>query len=202
MNKQDILRIEYISLGQMVLWENNVKLHDIGTIQESFYIHGFKDPPKFEPKLNDGKGGIVEGNGRSIALKLLKDDGREPPRGVIIDVDNDDWLIPVIFGVDADSELAAEAYGVDHNSTTLSGGNFDLADHMRLYDDGIVNMLGKLAEGSERTAAYSDEMVDLLVRERRREKKKKEKEFVQFEAALESDYHCPKCGYEWSGNPK
>jgi hypothetical protein len=115
------LRVEYIPLDLALVWEDNKKLHDIPKLIESFETHGFKDPPKFEPVLNDGRGGIVEGNGRMEALAKMRREAIPPPRGIAVTEDGV-WLVPVLFGVDAASEAAAEAYGVDHNATTLAGG--------------------------------------------------------------------------------
>ena len=65
---ENLLRIEYIKLDQAALWEKNPKKHDIDLIIQSIEKYGFKDPPKFEPSLNNNEGGFVEGNGRIEAL--------------------------------------------------------------------------------------------------------------------------------------
>jgi len=52
---EDTLRIEYVPLDTALMWDNNLKRHDIGKLIESFRRHGFKDPPKFEPELNAGR---------------------------------------------------------------------------------------------------------------------------------------------------
>ena len=62
-------------------WERNPKLHDIGSIIESIKRYGFKDAPKYEPLLNEGAGGIVEGNGRIEALVTMRRLGDEVPVG-------------------------------------------------------------------------------------------------------------------------
>ena len=133
------LRLEYVALATVALWDRNPKLHDVGGIIESIERYGFKDPPKFEPHLNDGEGGLAEGNGRAICLQMMKAEGREPPRGVLI-VDGD-WTVPILFGVDAESEQAAAAYAIDHNNLTLSGGDFDGFEMARLWDDSYTEML-------------------------------------------------------------
>ena len=145
------LRLEYIPLSKVRKWDNNLKLHDIGTLIASVQRYGYKDPAKFEPELNAGKGGIVEGNGRTEVLEIMSNsidpETQKPykcPRG-ILEIDGE-WHVPVLFGVDAKSEKAAEAYGVDHNAITLSGGDFGLSDHMRLWDVGFDDFLLDLGD--------------------------------------------------------
>ena len=67
----DFLRLEYVPLRTCVLWDDNPKRHDVGGIIESIQEHGFKDPPKYEPELNDGKGGLGTGNGRMHCTQAL-----------------------------------------------------------------------------------------------------------------------------------
>jgi len=81
--QDDRLRLEYIPLDQASLCDTNPKIHDKPGIKASFRQHGFKDPPKYEPHLNDGQGGLVEGNGRSLCLREMRDAGEPPPRGIL-----------------------------------------------------------------------------------------------------------------------
>jgi len=155
------LRIEYVPLAQAVLWDRNPKRHDIGALIASIERHGFKDPPKFEPELNGGEGGFVEGNGRTIALRAMRQRGDGPPRG-IAELDGD-WAVPVLFGVDAPSQRAAEAYGVDHNALTMAGGDFDLTDHMRMWDKDFTELLEGLAQADELPVAFDGEDLDRLL---------------------------------------
>lgn len=158
----DKLRLEYVPLATVTAWERNPKRHDVGAIWQSIERHGFKDPPKFEPKLNGGRGGIVEGNGRSHVLEEMKRAGNNPPRGIV--AAQDDWLMPVLFGVDADSERAAEAYGVDHNNLVLSGGDFGPLDMGRLWDEtAYAALLTDLAQGETLPVSVDGEDVDALI---------------------------------------
>ena len=145
----DTLRLEYVPLETVVLWDRNPKRHDVGGIIQSIERYGFKDPPKFEPVLNGGKGGLVEGNGRAICLQMMKSDyekeGKDPPRGIALS--DDTWAVPVLFGVDAESEHVAEAYAIDHNNLTMAGGDFDGFDMARMWGGDYVGLLtgiGKL----------------------------------------------------------
>lgn len=137
MAERDLLRLEYVPLSQVVLWERNPKQHDVGAIAESIRRHGFKDPLKYEPALNDGQGGIVEGGGRGIALQMMHgQESDDPPRGIDVLKDTGEWAVPVLFGVDAGSEAAAEAYGVDHNNLTYAGAEGATPwDLMRMWDE-------------------------------------------------------------------
>jgi len=157
----DLLRIEYVPLSQALLWDRNPKRHDIPELIESIERHGFKDPPKFEPTLNSGRGGFVEGNGRTVALRQMRKDRRELPRG-IVDL-GDDWAIPVLFGVDAPSQRAAEAYGVDHNMMVLSGAEFGLQQAMRIWDPDVIKLLDDLVKDGQRPISIDDSDVDALL---------------------------------------
>lgn len=137
--------MKYVDLDQVLLWERNPKLHDIPSLIAAFEKHGFKDPPRFEPELNGGKGGLGHGGGRAEAVRLMRDNDMDPPRGIGLDGDGN-WFIPMIFGVDAESEKAAEAYAVDHNNLTLAGGSFDEYDYARLWSEDYLLVLQDLGD--------------------------------------------------------
>lgn len=144
-----VLAIEYVALSKCRRWERNPKLHDIGALIQSFQRYGFRDPPAYDPTLNDGTGGIVEGNGRIEALMAMKkDDDEKPPPGVqfVGKGKSRDWAIPILFGVDAGSQAEAEAYAIDHNSLVLSGGRFGPGDAERLWElDDYISLVEDLA---------------------------------------------------------
>ncbi len=159
----DLLRLEYVPLERAVGWERNPKRHDVGAIWQSIQKHGFRDPPSFDTKLNAGAGGIVEGNGRSHVLKEMRLAGELAPRGIVVNAQGE-WLMPVLFGVDAPSERAAEAYGVDHNNLVLSGGDFGPLDFGRLWDEkAYVEILADLANHDELPVSVDGEDVDALI---------------------------------------
>lgn len=128
------LEVRYVPLDTLELWDRNPKQHDLDKLAASIRRHGFKDPPRFEPALNSGKGGIIEGNGRTQVLRAMQQAGEEPPRGIGVD-EGGAWHAPVLFGVDARSQAEAEAYGIDHNSLTLAGAGFGLEDLLQIYDE-------------------------------------------------------------------
>ncbi len=113
MADQEQLKLEYVPLSQAKLWDDNPKLHDIGGLIQSIELHGFGDPPKYDTKLE----GLVYGNGRTEALERMHQEGMDPPRG-IVKLEDDQWAVPIIFGVDAKSKEAAVAFAIDHNNLT------------------------------------------------------------------------------------
>jgi hypothetical protein len=109
-------------------------LHDIGGLAESIRRYGFKEPVRWEPSLNGGTGGIVAGNGRIATLQFMQSQGDPLPRGILEDQATGEWLVPVLFGVDAASELQAQAYAIDANSLVVTGGDTAIWDILRLYE--------------------------------------------------------------------
>lgn len=146
------LRLKYIPLSVAVgwFWTANPKLHDIPTLAASLTRYGFQDPPKFDATLNGGKGAFSYGNGRVAALRYLHQIGEEPPRGIaFLDEEDDEWVLPVLFGLDLASEAVAHAFGVDHNNLTLGGSVFTELDAVRLWDRPLFAKLLGTFEGSE-----------------------------------------------------
>jgi hypothetical protein len=159
----DELVIRHVPLDRVRRWDRNPKRHDFGALIQSISRYGFKDPPKFEPSLNGGEGGIVEGNGRAEALGMMQVDGQAPPRGVTVDADGR-WCIPVLFGVDARSRAEAESYGVDHNNLTLLGGDLGIDAVMGLWDEsGLTDLLTALGEDGELPVSLDGEDLDSLL---------------------------------------
>lgn len=114
--KTNELRLAYVPLDTVRLWDKNPKKHDIEQLTESIYRYGFQDPAKFDETL----GGLVFGNGRTEALRLAKQAGKQPPKGILIDKEGR-WCVPVLFGNDLASTQAASAFAIDHNNLTMAG---------------------------------------------------------------------------------
>lgn len=127
------LELRYVPLDQAVIWERNSKKHDLPALAKSIQKYGFLDPMKFDTKLNNGKGGIVEGNGRAAALHEMFTQNTALPRGIL--QNGNGWLVPVLFGVDAKSQKMAQAYAIDHNNLTMRGGDFGILEIARMWDD-------------------------------------------------------------------
>lgn len=160
MEEAQKLEIRYIPLSDAVLWDENPKLHDLGALAESFKAHGFRDAPIYDSVL----GGVAAGNGRVLALRWMKNEGQQPPRGVLVD-DGGEWFVPIQFGVDAESQAAARAFAVDHNNLTLLGGNMGLTDVMRLWNDDFPNLVSTWFQDGARFTSLDGDDIDALVRQ-------------------------------------
>jgi len=184
------LELRYIPLPQAKRWDENPKRHDISALVKSIETYGFGDPPKFDAKL----GGLVYGNGRTEALETMRAAGKTPPRGIAL-LENGEWAVPVIFGVDAMSKAAAVAFAVDHNNLTLLGSEFKFTDLVRLWDEeGLQRVLADVPDASELLVSFSSEDVDALLAG------------PSFEPAEAGDQSrldekklttCPACGHEF-----
>lgn len=149
---EDRLELRYIPLSQARKWEANPKLHDFDSLERSIVTHGFGDPPKFDSTLN----ALVYGNGRAEVLVRLRDSGKKPPRGIAV-LDNGEWAVPVIFGVDSKSRDAAVAFAIDHNNLTLLGGGLGLTDILSIWDEEELRCVLEEAPGSRDLLASLDE---------------------------------------------
>lgn len=150
--------------------EGNPKLHDLQALAESFRDYGFSDPPKWDKTLNDGKGGLVFGNGRVECLARMEEsDNWERPRGIGIHRETGRWLMPIKIGLDLESQQQALKFLVDHNNLTLSGGTLTALDASRMYESGKYLELLGMTGGSltvdgddiELIQSFHDEPLDL-----------------------------------------
>lgn len=135
-NTEGLLELKYVPLTTALTWEwgRNPKKHDLTKLAETIARDGFQVPPKFDTTLNDGQGGLVFGNGRTHALKMLKDQGAPLPTGIDQTPDGD-WAIPVLFGVDQASQQAAITFALDHNNLTMAGGDFTSIYMTQMWDE-------------------------------------------------------------------
>lgn len=160
---EERLQVRYVPLDTLEVWDRNPKRHDFAKLSSSIHRYGFKDPPKFEPSLNDGRGGIVEGNGRTAVLRSMKSAGEDPPRGIAIDSENQ-WLVPVLFGLDAKSQAEAESYGIDHNALTLGGSGLAFEDLVQLFDEeALQSLLRDTPDASELLVSIGTADLDALL---------------------------------------
>ncbi len=153
------LELRYVPLKDARRWDANPKLHDIGALIRSIGLHGFGDPPKYDAKLK----GLVYGNGRTEALERMRAERMDPPRGVIA-LEDGEWAVPVIFGVDAESHAAAVAFAIDHNNLGLLGGNLGLTDMLALWDEeGLQSVLMNVPDAGALLASMDSEDVAALL---------------------------------------
>ena len=127
------VRIVPTKLSEITEADRNVKDHDIGAIHESMNRFGFTSPLL----MNEATQKLVAGHGRVEALRQKKQFGEEPPKN--IEVNDKDWLVPIIRGVYFDNEEEAQAYLLADNRLTELGGWNTTA---------LVEELQKLAESS------------------------------------------------------
>lgn len=132
----DELLIYYIRLSILrdYLLIGNSKLHSIEDMDESVTKYSFRDPVAFDINLNEGKGGIVEGNGRIEYLCYLFDSGRGQPRGIKVD-DHGEWEVPCLFGVNSTSEAEAISFSIAHNLSPFWGAKeLSLKEQLKIFD--------------------------------------------------------------------
>lgn len=157
------LQVRYVRLDTLELWSGNPKKHETGDLAESIRRHGFRDPIAYDPQLNDGRGGVVEGNGRLQVLRTMEEASEEPPRGIAVDSEGR-WLVPTLFGLDSQSQAQATAYGIDHNALTLGGSGLGVEDLLRLFDEPALEALLRDApDAGELLVSLSTADVDALL---------------------------------------
>lgn len=150
-----------------LLWAENPKLHDIGSLVQSIEKHGFQELPRYDinlPNASGGTGAIKAGNGRIETLAAMERDGMSLPRGLAQDKLTQAWVMPLLVGTDADSLNAARAYAIDSNNLTMSGGDFTAFDFQRLWNsDQYVDMLKVLAVDGQLPISVTGEDLDLFL---------------------------------------
>lgn len=157
--EREKLELRYVPLPQARRWDENPKRHDLERLIRSIETHGFGDPPKFDVTL----GALVYGNGRTEALERMRQEGKEPPRG-ILRLDDGEWAVPIIFGVDAESKAAAVAFAIDHNNLTLLGGDLGFTDLLQIWDEtGLQAVLTEVPDAGDLLASLDRPDVDALL---------------------------------------
>lgn len=156
--KGERLELHYVPLDQAVLWDENPKAHDIGSLCQAIRRYGFQDPPKFDATL----GALVYGNGRSQALQMMRQQKEHPPRGILSD-ERGHWYMPIKFGLDLESQSVARAFALDHNNLTMAGGEYSPLDMARMWDSGqYTAMLARQAEDNELPITVDYDDLDLI----------------------------------------
>lgn len=191
------IEIEWLPLGSIEGQPRNPKQHDLGLIHKSINRFGFVDPVI----LDDRTGRLVAGHGRVEALREKKSAGESAPLRIRIDPDGE-WLVPCVRGASFSSDSEAEAYTIVNNRAVEKGGWDDSA---------LLAVLSDLAEqdGGLDGVGYDHEEIDGMLEALRGDytpgpsgDQEPPGEFPAFDETIETQYCCPKCGYEWSGKPK
>lgn len=115
----DRLALTYTRLHDLQKWPSNPKEHDAGAIAASIIRFGMRDPIGF----NRSNHFIEEGHGRIDVLAALKGQGRVPPRFVVVNEDDGEWLVPTLAF--DDDEATQRGYMLAHNRTQDLGGGYD-----------------------------------------------------------------------------
>jgi hypothetical protein len=203
----DLLSLRYIPISQAELFGSNAKLHNLAQIIESIARYGFKSACKWESTLNDGRGGIVAGNGRVEALRTMEERGDDLPIGIAQD-QTGEWCVPVLFGVEASSEAIARAYALDDNNLTLLGGEFVVADLMKLYDQELLlSELEELGRSGEQPVTFDNNFVEdalrFLARNDSTDDNEEDSDRPSSTKEIDTDgyefqHKCPKCQFEFN----
>lgn len=157
---KDAIALHYVSLDDLAetFLDGNSKKHDVDKIIESIRRYGFRDPIAFDPVLNEGAGGIIEGNGRLEALSAMRDRGINLPRGL-----KEEWQVPVLFGVNSNSEAEAIAYSIEHNWSVLWGSDADLEQMLSLFEEEALTEQLRVLDGENSLPLSVDENLDELL---------------------------------------
>ncbi len=193
----DAIAVHYVSLDDLqdTFLDGNSKKHDTAKIIESIRRYGFRDPIAFDPSLNEGKGGIIEGNGRLESLIEMRSSGMNLPRGV-----QDGWKVPIIFGVNASSEAEAVAFSIEHNWSVLWGSDIDLESITLMFDDNALKeQLEWLDTENSLPLSIDNNLDELLERlnEDETEAIPKNNKDIDENELNKTKHSCPSCGYKW-----
>lgn len=108
--------IQMVPLSHLKKWPRNPKKHDLPGIKASMTKFGFTIPIAIDEKTNQ----MVAGHGRLEALLELKAEGTSPPKRIALQ--DGDWMVPVLRGIEFANEAEAEEYLLADNKLTEAGG--------------------------------------------------------------------------------
>jgi len=173
-----------MSLTQIVPALRNAKGHADAEIRASVGRFGYVELMTVDERT----GRLVAGHGRLDALKAMQERGEPAPAGVV--VHGQHWVAPVLRGWSSRSDAEADAYLLASNRLVEVGG-WD--------NESLVTILKALEENAALVGVgYSSAEIAALAA-----KMAAPNEFQNVDPdELETEYQCPKCGYEWSGAAK
>ena len=185
-------RIEYMRIDNLVehFHPDNPKEHDLGGIDVAYDEFGFVEIPTLEETTQK----IIAGHGRIMQLNnRMRSKDAELPDGIQTD-DDGMWKMPVIRGISLTTPAAAQAYLLTSNKLTMKGGwdPHKLIELLTMiHNDEIVPL--------EATGFDEEELQHLIEIYHDTDNPD---EFEEYDESIDTDYCCPKCGYEWSGSPR
>lgn len=161
----------------------NPKEHDPASLKESFRAVGFVDPVV----LDERTGKNVSGHGRVDALLEMRAAGEPPPDRIV--ALGGRWYVPTLRGIAFKDAAAAARYLLATNRIGELGGWDNKA---------LADMLGGFGEDLLGTGFTGDDVVRFLSLAAG---PTSPGAFPEVGGDLATAFCCPKCHYEWSGNP-
>lgn len=138
------LRVELVDIDELPDALVNPKGHDIAAIVASIRHYGVVEPSV----LDERTGRLLAGHGRRDALRWMRENAEDPPRGVVVSTAGGGWLAPVVRGFSTSSDEEAQAYVVASNRLTERGGwiNDLLAEVLRSTPEELLGVTGYSAD--------------------------------------------------------
>ena len=178
-------QIRRMSIDDITPHPDNPKAHDLDTLAASIRRFGF-----VEPVVVDQRTGLnVSGHGRVKALTVLRDRGEDPPDGIVVDAGR--WMAPVFVGWSSSDDDEAAAALIALNRIGETGG---------WQDDVLLGLLERLGAVDDGLTGVGYDVTEIDVLRRQLATVEPPDEFPSFDDDLDTEYRCPKCGYEWSGS--
>ncbi len=175
------LKIEYMSVEDLVPHERNPKFHDLDAIRESYERFGYAEAVV----KDDRTGKLAAGHGRCQVLIALKVAGEPAPEN--IKVVKGKWLVPVQVGWSSKDDDEAAAFLIAANRITEIGGWDNRGTVSILTSLESLSGTGWTPKELDRMLAKLDPIAPL------------EFDVIDPEG-MHLTHKCPKCGFEWDGS--
>ncbi|PJF21234.1 MAG: hypothetical protein CUN56_12120 [Phototrophicales bacterium] len=173
------------TLSDLTLWHDNYNQGDVEAIQRSIRQFGFNQTIRIHHNT------VMAGNHTVKALQGMMDNQEDAPHGVSLL--NGEWVIPCL-DISHLSEVEAQAYAIADNRT---------ADLAQVDEAQLAILLQQVKEEDDalmQASGYSNTDYEALLQSL--DTPTPPDSFKVYDEDIETEYCCPKCGYEWSGNPR